>query len=106
MAAHATGDLRMNLLLWCMLIFFLCSSTKEMAVGTHRPLKYLSRWHSYRMAKGQNIIRNFKRHSDGTFTSDLTNYLDKMKAKDFVEWLTSTKREGCREEVLHIAAEV
>uniref|UniRef100_A0A3P8TK27 Glucagon / GIP / secretin / VIP family domain-containing protein n=1 Tax=Amphiprion percula TaxID=161767 RepID=A0A3P8TK27_AMPPE len=52
------------------------------------------RWHSYRMEKGQRIIRNFKRHSDGTFTHDFTRYLDKMKAKDFVEWLASTKREG------------
>uniref|UniRef100_A0A3Q1CIV9 Glucagon / GIP / secretin / VIP family domain-containing protein n=1 Tax=Amphiprion ocellaris TaxID=80972 RepID=A0A3Q1CIV9_AMPOC len=43
---------------------------------------------------GQRIIRNFKRHSDGTFTHDFTRYLDKMKAKDFVEWLASTKREG------------
>uniref|UniRef100_A0A3B4WUT4 Glucagon / GIP / secretin / VIP family domain-containing protein n=1 Tax=Seriola lalandi dorsalis TaxID=1841481 RepID=A0A3B4WUT4_SERLL len=32
--------------------------------------------------------------SDGTFTSDFTHYLDKIKAKDFVEWLASTKREG------------
>uniref|UniRef100_A0A3Q1EKW2 Glucagon / GIP / secretin / VIP family domain-containing protein n=1 Tax=Acanthochromis polyacanthus TaxID=80966 RepID=A0A3Q1EKW2_9TELE len=51
-------------------------------------------WHSYRMEKGQRIIRSFKRHSDGTFTNDFTRYLDKMKAKDFVEWLASTKREG------------
>uniref|UniRef100_A0A3B4U8V3 Glucagon / GIP / secretin / VIP family domain-containing protein n=1 Tax=Seriola dumerili TaxID=41447 RepID=A0A3B4U8V3_SERDU len=52
------------------------------------------RWHSYQMEKGQNIIRNLKRHADGTFTSDFTHYLDKIKAKDFVEWLASTKREG------------
>uniref|UniRef100_A0A3B4ZNB5 Glucagon / GIP / secretin / VIP family domain-containing protein n=1 Tax=Stegastes partitus TaxID=144197 RepID=A0A3B4ZNB5_9TELE len=52
------------------------------------------RWHSYHMEKGQKIVQNFKRHSDGTFTSDFTNYLDKMKAKDFVEWLASTKQEG------------
>uniref|UniRef100_A0A3P9ARI5 Glucagon / GIP / secretin / VIP family domain-containing protein n=1 Tax=Maylandia zebra TaxID=106582 RepID=A0A3P9ARI5_9CICH len=35
-----------------------------------------------------------KRHSDGTFTSDFTHYLDKIKAKDFVEWLTDPKQEG------------
>uniref|UniRef100_A0A671XRL9 Glucagon / GIP / secretin / VIP family domain-containing protein n=1 Tax=Sparus aurata TaxID=8175 RepID=A0A671XRL9_SPAAU len=28
-------------------------------------------------------------HSDGTFTSDFTHYLDKIKAKDFVEWLAT-----------------
>uniref|UniRef100_A0A3P9QG09 Glucagon / GIP / secretin / VIP family domain-containing protein n=1 Tax=Poecilia reticulata TaxID=8081 RepID=A0A3P9QG09_POERE len=37
---------------------------------------------------GPDIIRNFKRHSDGTFTSDFINNLDRMKAKDFVEWLS------------------
>lgn len=46
------------------------------------------------MEKPQNIIRNLKRHSDGTFASDFTHYLDKIKAKDFVEWLASTKQEG------------
>uniref|UniRef100_A0A493TAR6 Glucagon / GIP / secretin / VIP family domain-containing protein n=1 Tax=Anas platyrhynchos platyrhynchos TaxID=8840 RepID=A0A493TAR6_ANAPP len=35
---------------------------------------------------------NTKRHSEGTFTSDFTRYLDKMKAKDFVHWLINTKR--------------
>uniref|UniRef100_A0A3P8Y3T5 Glucagon / GIP / secretin / VIP family domain-containing protein n=1 Tax=Esox lucius TaxID=8010 RepID=A0A3P8Y3T5_ESOLU len=39
------------------------------------------------------IINNFKRHSEGTFTNDYTNYLDKIKAKDFVQWLVGTKRE-------------
>ncbi|KAA8591112.1 hypothetical protein FQN60_002055 [Etheostoma spectabile] len=57
------------------------------------------------MEKGQNIIRNLKRHSEGTFTSDLTRYLDKIKAKDFVEWLASTKRQGCHQDLLHLAAE-
>ena len=50
-------------------------------------------WHTYEIEKGQNI-KNFKRHSDGTFTSDFTHYLDKIKAKDFVEWLTSNSRTG------------
>lgn len=40
------------------------------------------------------MVRKLKRHSDGTFTSDFTHYLDKIKAKDFVEWLTDTKQEG------------
>uniref|UniRef100_A0A8C5D395 Glucagon / GIP / secretin / VIP family domain-containing protein n=1 Tax=Gouania willdenowi TaxID=441366 RepID=A0A8C5D395_GOUWI len=39
---------------------------------------------------GQQIIQKLKRHSDGTFTSDLINYIDKTKAKNFVKWLTST----------------
>lgn len=46
------------------------------------------------MEKGQNIIRNLKRHSDGTFTSDFARYLDRIKAKDFVEWLASSKQAG------------
>uniref|UniRef100_A0A3Q3W3H6 Glucagon / GIP / secretin / VIP family domain-containing protein n=1 Tax=Mola mola TaxID=94237 RepID=A0A3Q3W3H6_MOLML len=57
-------------------------------------LSALLRCHSYQMERGQNNIQNLKRHSDGTFTSDLTRFLDKIKAKDFVEWLASTKREG------------
>ncbi|XP_041858755.1 exendin-3-like [Melanotaenia boesemani] len=93
-----TGELRMKLLMWCMLVLYICSSTKEMVMD--KPIS--SRWQSFQMRKGQNI----KRHSDGTFTSDFTNYLDKKKAKDFVEWLTSTKPEGCREELLQLAAEV
>uniref|UniRef100_A0A3B4GZV8 Glucagon / GIP / secretin / VIP family domain-containing protein n=1 Tax=Pundamilia nyererei TaxID=303518 RepID=A0A3B4GZV8_9CICH len=40
------------------------------------------------------IAPSLKRHSDGTFTSDFTHYLDKIKAKDFVEWLTDPKQEG------------
>uniref|UniRef100_A0A670KER3 Glucagon / GIP / secretin / VIP family domain-containing protein n=1 Tax=Podarcis muralis TaxID=64176 RepID=A0A670KER3_PODMU len=35
---------------------------------------------------------NVKRHSEGTFTSDFTQYLDKMKAKDFVHWLINAKQ--------------
>lgn len=44
------------------------------------------RWPSHRAPS------NTKRHSEGTFTSDFTRYLDKMKAKDFVHWLINTKR--------------
>ncbi|XP_034446966.1 glucagon-1-like [Hippoglossus hippoglossus] len=92
------GDLRMSLLVWCMLILFLCSSSKEMVVGKTRAV----RWHSYNMEKGQKSIRNLKRHSDGTFTNDFTHYLDKFKAKNFVDWLARIKQ-GCREDLLHIA---
>uniref|UniRef100_A0A3P9H0K3 Glucagon / GIP / secretin / VIP family domain-containing protein n=1 Tax=Oryzias latipes TaxID=8090 RepID=A0A3P9H0K3_ORYLA len=45
------------------------------------------------MKNKQNIFRNLKRHTDGMFTSDLTNYLDKMKAKNFVEWLATIKQQ-------------
>ncbi|XP_078144135.1 glucagon-2-like [Centroberyx gerrardi] len=61
-----------------------------------------ARWLTYEMEKGQDIVKNFKRHSDGTFTSDFTHYLDKIKAKDFVEWLASTKRVGCDEDLLQM----
>ncbi|XP_049921469.1 glucagon-1-like [Epinephelus moara] len=98
----STGDLRMSLHVWCMLVLFLCPSTKAMVVDKTTPV----RWHSYQMEKGQNIIRNLKRHSDGTFSSDFTHYLDKIKAKDFVDWLASTKRERCHEDLLHLAAQV
>uniref|UniRef100_A0A8C5EYP8 Glucagon / GIP / secretin / VIP family domain-containing protein n=1 Tax=Gopherus evgoodei TaxID=1825980 RepID=A0A8C5EYP8_9SAUR len=40
----------------------------------------------------RSFTSNIKRHSEGTFTSDFTRYLDKMKAKDFVHWLINTKR--------------
>ncbi|XP_025900880.1 glucagon-1-like [Nothoprocta perdicaria] len=40
----------------------------------------------------RSITDTHKRHSEGTFTSDFTHYLDKMKAKDFVHWLINTKR--------------
>uniref|UniRef100_A0A672J4I2 Glucagon / GIP / secretin / VIP family domain-containing protein n=1 Tax=Salarias fasciatus TaxID=181472 RepID=A0A672J4I2_SALFA len=46
-------------------------------------------WRSFQMENGQRITEHFKRHSDGTFTSDLTGSLDKGKAKNFVEWLAS-----------------
>uniref|UniRef100_UPI0037E92AE7 glucagon-2-like n=1 Tax=Semicossyphus pulcher TaxID=241346 RepID=UPI0037E92AE7 len=96
------GDLRMSLHLCCLLLLFLCSSSREMVVIKTKPTS----WHLYQMEKGQNIIRNLKRHSDGTFTSDFTHYLDKIKAKDFVEWLARTKQEGCHEDLVQMAAEV
>ncbi|KAM9751644.1 exendin-3-like isoform 1-T2 [Menidia menidia] len=95
------GDLRMKLIMWCVVVVFLCSRTKEMVMDKTTS----SRWESYQIEKGENFIRHLKRHSDGTFANDLTNYFDKKKAKDFVEWLTNIKREGCREELLEIAAE-
>ncbi|KAG7220707.1 hypothetical protein INR49_017821 [Caranx melampygus] len=61
------------------------------------------RWQSYVIEKGENTIQNVKRHADGTFSSDFTHYLDKIKAKDFVEWLATIKREGCRADILHSA---
>uniref|UniRef100_A0A672ZW26 Glucagon / GIP / secretin / VIP family domain-containing protein n=1 Tax=Sphaeramia orbicularis TaxID=375764 RepID=A0A672ZW26_9TELE len=75
-----TGDLRMSLLIWCVLVLFVCSSSKEMVLDKNRP--------------GRHFIHNLKRHSDGTFTSDFTTNRDKIKAKDFVEWLASIKRNG------------
>nr|P09567.1 RecName: Full=Glucagon [Torpedo marmorata] len=29
-------------------------------------------------------------HSEGTFTSDYSKYLDNRRAKDFVQWLMNT----------------
>ncbi|XP_033927508.1 exendin-3-like [Melopsittacus undulatus] len=51
-----------------------------------------SRWSSYESQNAQTLMSNRKRHSEGTFTSDFTRYLDKMKAKDFVHWLINTKQ--------------
>lgn len=51
-----------------------------------------SRWGSYASQSARSFASNIKRHSEGTFTSDFTRYLDKMKAKDFVHWLINTKR--------------
>ncbi|XP_063291386.1 pro-glucagon-like [Pelobates fuscus] len=48
-----------------------------------------TRWQEY---QSQSFISNIKRHSEGTFSSDLTRYLDKMKAKDFIQWLMDKKR--------------
>uniref|UniRef100_H0Z908 Fibroblast activation protein alpha n=2 Tax=Taeniopygia guttata TaxID=59729 RepID=H0Z908_TAEGU len=39
-------------------------------------------------------LNEVKRHSQGTFTSDYTKYLDTRRAQDFVQWLMSTKRNG------------
>ncbi|XP_061411411.1 glucagon-2-like [Lethenteron reissneri] len=35
-----------------------------------------------------------KHHSQGSFTSDYSKYLDSKQAKDFVTWLKNTKRSG------------
>ncbi|XP_009864407.1 PREDICTED: glucagon-like [Apaloderma vittatum] len=51
-----------------------------------------SRWQSYKPQSARSVASSTKRHSEGTFTSDFTRYLDKMKAKDFVHWLINTKR--------------
>lgn len=39
-------------------------------------------------------LNEVKRHSQGTFTSDYSKYLDTRRAQDFVQWLMSTKRNG------------
>ncbi|KAM4626106.1 pro-glucagon isoform 2-T2 [Discoglossus pictus] len=39
-------------------------------------------------------LNEVKRHSQGTFTSDYSKYLDSRRAQDFVQWLMNTKRSG------------
>nr|ARJ31339.1 preproglucagon B1 [Takydromus tachydromoides] len=39
-------------------------------------------------------LNEVKRHSQGTFTSDYSKYLDTIRAQDFVQWLMNTKRSG------------
>ncbi|XP_012426008.5 pro-glucagon isoform X1 [Taeniopygia guttata] len=51
-----------------------------------------SRWKLSGPQNSQDFLSHIKRHSEGTFTSDFTRYLDRMKAKDFVHWLINTKR--------------
>ncbi|XP_076216387.1 exendin-3-like [Aptenodytes patagonicus] len=58
----------------------------------HKDLDDVSRGQSYESQSAQSFTANLKRHSEGTFTSDFTRYLDKMKAKDFVHWLINTNR--------------
>ncbi|XP_023798935.1 glucagon-like [Cyanistes caeruleus] len=55
-------------------------------------LEDLSRWELFGPQNSQSFPTHIKRHSEGTFTSDFTRYLDRMKAKDFVHWLINTKR--------------
>ncbi|OWK51532.1 Glucagon [Lonchura striata] len=55
-------------------------------------LEDLSRWKLSGPQNSQSFLSHIKRHSEGTFTSDFTRYLDRMKAKDFVHWLINTKR--------------
>ncbi|XP_040827975.1 pro-glucagon [Ochotona curzoniae] len=38
------------------------------------------------------LMTEDKRHSQGTFTSDYSKYLDSRRAQDFVQWLMNTKR--------------
>eukprot|EP00079_Xenopus_tropicalis_P038806 XP_017952577.1 PREDICTED: glucagon isoform X2 [Xenopus tropicalis] len=37
-------------------------------------------------------LKEVKRHSQGTFTSDYSKYLDSRRAQDFIQWLMNTKR--------------
>ncbi|XP_056371108.1 glucagon-1-like [Oenanthe melanoleuca] len=55
-------------------------------------LRHLARWNLFGAQNPQSFPSLIKRHSEGTFTSDFTRYLDRMKAKDFVHWLINTKR--------------
>lgn len=65
-------------------------------------LANLPRWHSNQWTNRAHMDndlnnlnkQNSKRHSEGTFANDFTRYLDKIKAKNFVEWLASKKGEG------------
>ncbi|XP_062906206.1 pro-glucagon-like isoform X1 [Mobula hypostoma] len=41
-----------------------------------------------------NSLQDVKRHSEGTFTSDYSKYMDNRRAKDFVQWLMNAKRNG------------
>ncbi|XP_051879274.1 pro-glucagon-like [Pristis pectinata] len=41
-----------------------------------------------------NSLQDVKRHSEGTFASDYSKYMDNRRAKDFVQWLMNTKRNG------------
>uniref|UniRef100_A0A803VSJ9 Glucagon / GIP / secretin / VIP family domain-containing protein n=1 Tax=Ficedula albicollis TaxID=59894 RepID=A0A803VSJ9_FICAL len=50
------------------------------------------RWKLFGAQNSPSFPSLIKRHSEGTFTSDFTRYLDRMKAKDFVHWLINTKR--------------
>ncbi|XP_008631195.1 PREDICTED: glucagon-2-like [Corvus brachyrhynchos] len=56
-----------------------------------KDLEELSRWKLFGSQNSQSFPPHAKRHSEGTFTSDFTRYLDRMKAKDFVHWLINTK---------------
>ncbi|XP_030065748.1 pro-glucagon [Microcaecilia unicolor] len=40
------------------------------------------------------MMNAVKRHSQGTFTSDYSKYLDNKKAQEFVNWLMNNKRNG------------
>ncbi|XP_057266329.1 exendin-3-like [Pezoporus wallicus] len=75
----------------------LCGLVLAMLIPTGWPmgtkdLEDTSRWSSSEPQSAQTLASNRKRHSEGTFTSDFTRYLDQMKAKDFVHWLINTKR--------------
>ncbi|XP_027598332.1 exendin-3-like isoform X2 [Pipra filicauda] len=51
---------------------------------------------SSRNSEGSQSSQSFpsdaKRHSEGTFSSDFTRFLDRMKAKEFVHWLIQGRR--------------
>ncbi|XP_067116218.1 glucagon-1-like [Osmerus mordax] len=39
-------------------------------------------------------LSNMKRHSEGTFSNDYSNYMEERRAQDFVQWLMNSKRSG------------
>ncbi|XP_030051320.1 glucagon [Microcaecilia unicolor] len=71
------------------LILVLTQGTLQITV---KESSHETRWQVYKPKSAQSFPSNSKRHSEGTFTSDLTKHLDRMKAKDFVQWLMNTKR--------------
>ncbi|KAG5282416.1 hypothetical protein AALO_G00055750 [Alosa alosa] len=82
---------KMCLPFWSMFMLMLCAKTLEVVIEDQARH---SRWQTLKVEDGHTTYHYLKRHSDGTFTNDLTNQLDLLKAKDFVAWLASTKRES------------
>ena len=46
------------------------------------------------MADEVRELSNMKRHSEGTFSNDYSNYMEERRAQDFVQWLMNSKRSG------------
>ncbi|KAM8830279.1 glucagon-1-like [Synchiropus picturatus] len=92
----------MRVLLLCVLAALLWPPSEERLLVQMR-----SRWRPAQRRRTEDAqMQNLKRHSDGTFSSDFTQQLDKLKAKTFVEWLATSKKDGCHEDVFHFAAEI
>ncbi|XP_053706453.1 glucagon-1-like [Synchiropus splendidus] len=92
----------MRILLLCVLAVLLWPRSEERLLVQIR-----SRWRPQQRRRTDDTeMQNLKRHSDGTFSSDFTQHLDKLKARNFVQWLATSKKDGCHEEVFHFAAEI